>query len=167
MLTGMSHLQRIVLAIDFSEGSEAATEVASALATAHGSSITLLHVFELPLDFGMCEALIDSEGDVQDRIAVAARQALEGKRRQLASLGISATVLLRMGPPSQKIHNVAVDLGADLIVIGMQGRRGRVGAIGSVAERVVRAATRPVLMVPMRGSHGGARSSSAPTPGPR
>jgi nucleotide-binding universal stress UspA family protein len=71
-----------------------------------------------------------------------------------------------MGPPSQKIHNVAVDLGADLIVIGMQGRRGRVGAIGSVAERVVRTATRPVLMVPMRGPHSRARSS-APTPGPR
>jgi nucleotide-binding universal stress UspA family protein len=166
MLEDMSRLQRIVLAIDFSEGSDAATEVASELATAHGASITLVHVFELPLDFGMCEALVESGVEVQDRIAVAARQALEGQRRQLASLGISATVLLRMGPPSQKIHNVAVDLGADLIVIGMQGRIGRVDAIGSVAERVVRTATRPVLMVPMRGPQSGARSS-APAPGPR
>jgi nucleotide-binding universal stress UspA family protein len=147
----MTQLQRIVLGIDFSTGSEAATEVAAELARAHGASITLVHVFEMPLDFGMCEAFIHSEVEVQDRIALAARQALEGQRRQLASLGISATVLLRMGPPSQKIHNVAVDLGADLIVIGMQGRRGRANAIGSVAERVVRTATRPVLMVPLRG----------------
>jgi len=150
MLNAIMQLRRIVLATDFSEGAEAATEVARSLATAHHASITLVHVFELPLDFGMCAALVESGIEVENRIAVAAEVALETVKCQLAAQGIASTALLRMGPAHQKIHNVAADVGADLIVIGMQGSRGRANQIGSVAERVTRTATRPVLLVPAR-----------------
>ena len=43
---------------------------------------------------------------------------------------------------ADKIHNVATEVGASLIVIG----RGR-GALGVVAERVLQTASRPVLAV--------------------
>ncbi|MFO0675858.1 MAG: universal stress protein [Polyangiaceae bacterium] len=48
------------------------------------------------------------------------------------------------------IHEVAAEIGADLIVMGTHGRRGIARALlGSVAENVVRMADRPVLTVRM------------------
>ena len=64
------------------------------------------------------------------------------------SRGIEAKIVVRRGAPWEKIHNVAADEGADLIVVGARGQRGMSEVLGSVAERLVRAATRPVLIVP-------------------
>lgn len=53
------------------------------------------------------------------------------------------------GPPAQRITETAQNEAADLIVMGTHGRTGlRHMLIGSVAERVVRHATCPVLVVP-------------------
>ena len=47
------------------------------------------------------------------------------------------TAVLRMGPPWEEIHTVAVETGAGLIVAGTHGRRGLSHALlGSVAERL-------------------------------
>lgn len=142
----MTPIHRIVLAIDFSAGSAAATEVASKLAAAQGDSIGLVHVFE---HLGNSSVTVEHGGDEQNGICRSARQALEALRNQLAALGIASTTFFRTGLPWQKIHNVAVDVGAEFIVIGRQGC-GLDGEIGSVAERLIRIATRPVLTVPAR-----------------
>jgi len=53
------------------------------------------------------------------------------------------------GEPSRAICGYASDAGADLIVVGTHGRGGiRRVVLGSVAERVIRGADRPVLVVP-------------------
>jgi nucleotide-binding universal stress UspA family protein len=52
---------------------------------------------------------------------------------------------------AQRIAGSAREFGADLIVMGTHGRRGwRRLALGSVAERLVRLASCPVLLVPAR-----------------
>ena len=53
-----------------------------------------------------------------------------------------------VGPPAQEIARVARSVDADLIVVGTHGRRGVPRLVlGSVAERLVREASCPVLVV--------------------
>jgi nucleotide-binding universal stress UspA family protein len=48
----------------------------------------------------------------------------------------------------EEINKVAEQLDCDLIVIGTHGRRGLARALlGSVAEKVIRTSTRPVLAI--------------------
>ena len=66
-------------------------------------------------------------------------------RREIASFG---EPIVEVGDPRDTIVETAEKLGADLIVMGTQGRRGlsRV-MMGSVAEDVIRQASCPVLAV--------------------
>ena len=58
---------------------------------------------------------------------------------------------VRLGAPWEEILSVATERGADLVVVGTHGRRGFAHALmGSVAERVVRLSTIPVLTVRSR-----------------
>jgi len=62
--------------------------------------------------------------------------------------GIKIEVELREGEPAHEILEAVKAKGIDLIVIGTHGRTGLAHAVmGSVAERVVREATCPVLTV--------------------
>jgi nucleotide-binding universal stress UspA family protein len=68
--------------------------------------------------------------------------------RQTIKKGIPATVVVTMGTPWNRIVGAAKSWNADLIVIGTHGRTGLKHALmGSTAERVVRHATCPVLVV--------------------
>lgn len=59
-----------------------------------------------------------------------------------------ATVALRHGNPGLEICDYAIDIGADLIVISSHGYHGvRRMLLGSVAERVLRHADCPVLVL--------------------
>jgi nucleotide-binding universal stress UspA family protein len=53
-----------------------------------------------------------------------------------------------MGAPWEEINKVAEETGAGLIVAATHGRRGLTRALlGSVAERLMRTATLPVLII--------------------
>jgi nucleotide-binding universal stress UspA family protein len=70
---------------------------------------------------------------------------------------------IRVGAPNDEIAQLAIDLDADLIVVGTHGRRGlRRMLLGSVAEGVIRLAHCPVYVV--RPKQDPARSLSGPTP---
>jgi nucleotide-binding universal stress UspA family protein len=63
--------------------------------------------------------------------------------------GVHVESFLLRGAPWQKLQNVAVEVGADLIVVGATGQRGvaAVGAVlGSVVFRVIASSTRSVLI---------------------
>jgi nucleotide-binding universal stress UspA family protein len=56
--------------------------------------------------------------------------------------------VLRVGPPWDELNAVAIEEGAEMIVVGTHGKTGVSRALlGSVAERTTRTATRPVLVV--------------------
>jgi nucleotide-binding universal stress UspA family protein len=63
--------------------------------------------------------------------------------------GVRVERHLRRGAPSEEIVDAAADHGADLVVMGTQGRTGfsRLAAAGSTTERVVRLTTVPTLVV--------------------
>jgi hypothetical protein len=78
-----------------------------------------------------------------------AEKPLDEMTRFLEETGMVAKWRLRRGIPSQQINSVAADCRADLVVLGSYGRTGLTHiALGSTAERVVRGAPYPVLIVP-------------------
>ena len=73
---------------------------------------------------------------------------LQKRIRKVELTGISkVTAHLRSGSPSSSIVQTAVDIDADLLVVGTRRRRGFERLVtGSVAERVVQQAHCPVLI---------------------
>ena len=83
-----------------------------------------------------------------------AREALDakidGEYRPRVPAGVPFRAEFRIGKDYAKIIDVARELAADLIVLGRQGR-GALQSIffGTVAEKVVKRSTCPVLVIPL------------------
>jgi nucleotide-binding universal stress UspA family protein len=133
---------------DFSEAADHAQQEALRLAHAVGGEVILIHVaVESPL-YG--EGLMNPS-EVREVYASARKWAtatLEERTATIRDHGLSARWLLKIGTPHQEIVKAAGEERADYIVMGTHGR----GALdrlflGSVADRVVRSATCPVVTV--------------------
>jgi len=141
-------LKRILVPTDFSATSAHALEYAGILAKEFGASLHLLHVVVFPL------ATTASPEAYWVEFSGLRKQMREDAERQIAALattlpGITvASEILDGQSPAAAITKAATDLGAQLIVMGTHGRGGLNRLLlGSVAERVVRTATCPVLTV--------------------
>jgi len=124
---------------DFSELSDAALQLACALARDHKGRLVVLHVVPPPQSHGEEVARRQDDGYHADLWRM-----LERMRPEEATLPVERR--LEDGSPAETILRVAREEGADLIVMGTHGR----GALGklllaSVAEQVVRRAPGPVL----------------------
>lgn len=134
--------QPVVVPFDFSEHSKAALRRAREIVES-SDQLHVLHVlpFLIPTEPGVVWATIDDAHRIQ--------HALENLRESVDSMNIGAVELdVRLGDPGQITADRAEELGADLIVLGSHGRTGLTRMLlGSVAERVVRLAHCPVLVV--------------------
>ncbi len=140
-------MERILVAVDFSEHSDRALEQAITFAKQFGASIDLLHVFDLPIPIVNPYEIAIPPGFVQEA-EESARTKLEERKRKLETSKISTDCHLATAPVSPAICEAAAKHGADLVVIGTHGYTGlRHALLGSVAERVVRNAPCPVLTV--------------------
>jgi nucleotide-binding universal stress UspA family protein len=138
-------MTRILLATDFSDGAACAQDYAIYLASHWGATLEVLHVIETP---HRSSAEAESLAAVVQARAEAARQ-LEQVRDDLMRRGVSVKVRLVLGNPAEHIGLAAKDKGAELVVLGVQGRTNLLyGLIGSTAERVVTEGPCPVLAVP-------------------
>ena len=133
-------LKRILVPIDFSSHSMNALRYARELAQQFGAQLLLLHVIE-PLQFITVADVYDEQRRLSDA-------ALAHLGEDLTRQGVKAQLVVEAGVPSHVIAATGERSGVDLIVIGTHGRTGLAHVvIGSVAERVVRTATCPVLTV--------------------
>ncbi|MBE0541812.1 MAG: universal stress protein [Verrucomicrobia bacterium] len=141
-------LKHILVPIDFSDCSKKALRYAVAMAEQFGARITLLYVTEtvaMPTEFGYAPA------DAGMAVAATAQKALEDMAQVVEpELGRSGGVqaIVRTGVPWQEITTTAEAADVDLIILSTHGYTGvsRV-FLGSTAERVVRRAACPVLVV--------------------
>jgi nucleotide-binding universal stress UspA family protein len=141
------NLQNIVVATDFSDIANHALDEALDLAKRLGGKITLVHAYEIPI-YGFPDGILVAPAEVAGRIQEGAQKQLELEVEARKGQGVSITAVLRMGTPWEEINAVASATGAGLIVVGSHGRRGIARALlGSVAERVLRTAALPVLIV--------------------
>lgn len=139
----------IVAATDFSGTSREALRVARDLADAIGAHVHLLHVIPDParmpwgLESGV--AFHDLERDWR----LHAERSLEQAREQAGFTRARTVLQIAVGDAAREIVAAARALRADVIVMGTHGH-GFVARLvmGSVADKVLRHADRPVLIVP-------------------
>jgi nucleotide-binding universal stress UspA family protein len=141
----MIPITHILCPVDFSEISRHAFDHAAAIARWYEARLTLLYVFECRPNLDLPPLVLDD----------AARESLLRDMHQLASTvspGIAPDLLVIEAPYVHGEILAQIDaLHADLLVVGTHGRGGfeRV-FFGSVAEKVIRAAPCPTLVVPPR-----------------
>jgi universal stress protein A len=136
----MLHLGTILHPTDFSALSEHAFHLACSLARDHGGRLIILHVAEPPV-VGYGDALTPPpQGDWK---------AIEERLLQIRAPDARVAVKYRLveGDPATEILREARESNCDLIVLGTHGRTGLAHLLmGSVAEKVVRKASCPVLV---------------------
>lgn len=138
-------LEKILVPLDFSEGSRKALAYAIAFARQFGGELMLFHVME-PYYPGP-EVYGQDVEFLQRRVRDAAQRDLQAVQRTIAADVLSRS-LVRRGKPYLQIIAAATDLRADLIIISTQGHAGLAHTfLGSTAERVLRQAPCPVLVV--------------------
>jgi nucleotide-binding universal stress UspA family protein len=137
----------ILVPTDFSADAEAALEHAVEFARLFGARIHLIHAWYIapqaatPWSYSFPAGLID---DVR-RDALGRVEALRDK---VAARGIEASCEISGEPPSLAITAAAERQKADLIVMGTRGLTGvKHVLLGSVAERTLRFAPCPVMVV--------------------
>ena len=139
--------KKILCPVDFSPGADRALAKAEELAKAMNAEIELLHVYQVPVLAFPDTPVTVSPAFISELVSSAER-ALSLLVDNVRARHVSATSHLAQGQPAQEIVARAHAIKADLIVIGTHGRSGFVRfMVGSVAERVVRTATVPVLTV--------------------
>jgi nucleotide-binding universal stress UspA family protein len=138
--------KNILCATDFGPSSKGAVNIALGLAKAVGGAVTLIHVYDAPIYAGPPFMPLNDAGPEVEK---AARVALDATVSEAKAQFDGVRGVLRRGRPWEEVIALAVDMKADLVVLGTHGRRGLPRAIlGSVAERVVRLSPVPVLTVP-------------------
>jgi nucleotide-binding universal stress UspA family protein len=143
-------IRRILVPIDFSETATVVVDWAAHLAQQHGSEVTLLHAYHLPVEFQQLEGAY-LPADFWANVKEEAQRSLAAAAKGLREQGIQVQELVREGYPATVIEDEAARLEADLIVIGTHGLSGlKHLLLGSIAERVVQKASCPVLTVKRR-----------------
>jgi len=143
-------LTRILSTTDFSPSADIAVQWAAMLAQRFEAQLILLNVIDL--SFLLVPALPASGPIVYADYDVLHSFREEAKRQmeQVQQRYPKALTKIREGSPRPVILEEAVDVGANLIVMGTHGRSGLAHMlIGSVAEHVVRHSKIPVLTVPL------------------
>jgi nucleotide-binding universal stress UspA family protein len=144
-------IKRILVPFDFGEPAEHALDFAQKLAQEFGASVEVLYVVPylpsaaLPLpELGSIPMAAQSVEDIIGDAKTRLHEALAPEDTRHRYLRKTVTV----GDPRAQIVAHAAAEDADLIVMGTHGRTGASRfLLGSVAERVVREATCPVLTV--------------------
>ena len=146
--TGAISLKRILVPIDFSEYSKNALQYAITLARQFSSEVILVYVVEpivYPADLGFGQMTMPN---IEPELAQRGKAGLDQLVKDSVTGEISARTVVRTGRPFVEILTTAKDEHIDLIVIATHGHSGVEHLIfGSTAEKVVKRARCPVLMV--------------------
>jgi nucleotide-binding universal stress UspA family protein len=145
----MVYLQKILLTTDLSEFSLAAMDHASTFGLLYASDLSIMYVAEPAAHRGAKGPQAGGQ---------AAQKALEEAERSLArfveqnvSPDTRIRQIVRLGNPSAEICRFVAEEHVDLVVMATHGRTGLKHVLmGSVAEKVVRMSTAPVLTVKPR-----------------
>jgi universal stress protein A len=146
-------IKTILVPTDFSEPTRDLLDYAVWLGRTFQARLILLHVLQtMPLAEAVnwLDGVAPPTGEVAlwEQVKTASEQQMARLKELYASSGVEIAVQVKEGVPFVEIIRTAEREKADLIVMGSHGRTGvRHLLIGSVAERVVRKASCPVLVL--------------------
>jgi nucleotide-binding universal stress UspA family protein len=145
--TAMS-IEHILVPTDFSASSNYALDYAITFASKLQARLTVVHVVEsFPLS---SVEVVELPQDYLQELKMGANRTMESSLARITAAGLKGDVVVVHGTPFQEILEAAKTQHVDLIIMGTHGRTGLHHLLlGSVAERVVRLAPCPVLVVRM------------------
>jgi len=139
--------KQVLAAVDFSEPSLRAADLAAEMAKRYEASLVLVHCCEPPM-YGYPDMAMGGF-DMLSVIETEGRQQLDAELARVRAAWPRTTAILKTGRAWEQLLSTADAVSADLIVVGTHGRKGVSHLLlGSVAEKVVRGARTPVLTVP-------------------
>ena len=148
----------IVVAVDGSQQSNRAADLAAVLAKESGGRILAVHVKELMAGRAAGPIHVNEDEIVAE---------IRGRVKRLNDDGIKAELQVTStmtGGPAHVIAEAAEKEGADVIVTGTRGHTAIAGVVlGSVAQRLLHVAPCPVLVVPESIATGGRSRETAGT----
>lgn len=146
-------IRRLIVAVDGSLAADEAVEFLARDRTFQGLDASVVQVAPGPYPWWLGVGTGDTDSLevvlAMNEAAQREQQAAAHRATQvLEEAGLSAVARRRLGDPAEEITAAAVELDADLIVIGSRGRTGLARfVLGSVARQVVRHAPASVLVV--------------------
>ena len=116
------------------------------MAKAFGTKVTGLYVIDISGFAGIpTEAVWES---MRELLEEEGKKTLKSIEEKAAEAGVEFNAVIKEGVPAEDIIGFAKEQGIDLIVMGTAGRTGLDKfLLGSVAEKVVRTAPCPVLII--------------------
>jgi universal stress protein A len=141
--------KKILIPTDFSEYSDEALKKAVDIALEHNSTIYLLHVvdeiIQCAVDYCLEASIVDQ---IEKQSMAFAEEKLQKEVKKLAaSKDLQIIADVKKGDTYETILKEQKDKGIDLIVIASHGKKGLIKHLGSVADKVLREAECPVLLV--------------------
>jgi len=137
-------LRRILVGYDGSPASVRAAQLGIVLARAGGGGIWFVHAHER--DRAMAEPLTDEYSAAPIR---AISRSMASLVAEATSHHLTAESLVREGSPPDVLVQMALEVGATVIVVGTRGLGGAARLVlGSVSSHVVGQARVPVIVVP-------------------
>jgi len=143
--------KKIMVTLDGSTFAAQALPHAEALAALHQAELILLEV--VPDASSPAQVLGETRNimhidERQEHFIDEATQKLEDLAEELHLRQIKATPVIKIGHPAATIIDYAKEAGVDVIVMSTHGRTGLARWVyGSVADKVLKAAPCPVLLV--------------------
>ncbi len=139
-------MRRILVAVDGSDPSQKAAQLAADIAARFGAKLTLAYVVPrllLPPDvYGLTLA------DVEREHRAYAEKLVADALVRLGEPGVATDTQVLFGSPAETLADAALAADVDLVVVGSRGR-GAVARtlLGSVSDRIVHISPKPVLVV--------------------
>jgi nucleotide-binding universal stress UspA family protein len=138
-------MKRILVAVDGSEHAQRALDTALELAPQLGATIVLAYVVPEVALFG--EPSLINVAELQRQHDEYAHGLLDGLRMKYASRSQTLEAQVLHGSPAEALSDAAVQLQADLVVVGLRGRNALARALlGSITHRLVQICPQPVLV---------------------
>jgi nucleotide-binding universal stress UspA family protein len=137
----------ILVPLDGSAFAEAALPYAESLAVVKGRSLRLLSVVETVLE-GLFPEYIQLNAALDKARSASAHKQLTRIAESLQERGLAVETQTALGAPSKEILSAAEQMDVAAIVMATHGRGGADRwVMGSVADKVMRMSTKPVLLV--------------------
>lgn len=140
----MSEIRTVLIGTALDESSGEVVRVGAAVARAAGAKACLAHSFSPPVGMGSSLWPVLGSDDSLRAEEERLRAALEAQAKAAA---LDGEWSLESGPPHRALWDLAKRLDADLLVVGPRADGPLSNLLGSTAERVVRKASCPVLVV--------------------
>ena len=143
-------INKILCPVDFTDCSRRAFYIGLEMAAKFGSKITMLHVLEpiTALDFSpkkFRQAYQDMTR-IEEGVKKRVQEFIDEGKYDVDIESIDVEIVV--GKPFQEVLKKARELGVDLVIMGSHGKQaGDEVIMGSTAERVVRRAPCPVLVI--------------------